>query len=171
MKKKVVVLGTWEDVDAEILAVAKLDLDIEARENALNKRRQAIDEQHAPAIQELKDERTTREAAILQFAKKHRRDFGDVKSRKFTFGTISFSKIGSAVRYLIDEALVLAKIKKAGLIGVVKSRESIDKAALVDSVPPNKRKSFGFEVETTGDEPKLSIDRKAVEAQQRTNGR
>ncbi len=169
MKKKTGTLATWEDVEAEIGVVAKLDLDIEAQENALRKRTQAIEEQAAVSIKELKEERAEREAAVMQFAKKHRREFGDAKRRKFMFGTISFTKVGKAVRFLIEEVKLIANLKRLGFAaGVVKDRgETVDKNALAAApVPEAKRESIGFTIEETGNEPKLTIDRKAIEAQQ-----
>lgn len=168
MKKKIGSLASWEDVEAEIGEVAKLDLAIEAQENALNKRTQAIAEEAAPAIKELKEERAEREAAVLQFAKKHRRDFGDAKSRKFTFGTVSFSKVSKAVKFLIEEVKLIANLKRFGFAaGVVKDRgEVVDKNALAAApIPEAKRESIGFTIEENGNEPKLTIDRKAIEAQ------
>ena len=163
--KKKEALKSWEDVDAEIRKVAELDLEIDGRKYELDTERHKVEAKHTPAIAKLMEERSERADAILAFAQKHREELGEKKSKKFNFGTISFSKVAQAVKFLVDEEKLIANLKKLGYaLGVVKSKESVDKNALQTAVPESKRAAAGFELVDTGNEPQLKIDRKAIEA-------
>ncbi len=156
-------IRSWDDVDTAIRFVARLDLDIEDKENEMNAVITDVQARLGPRIKDLKEQRHALEERLLSFAAKHRDDFGAKKSKKFNFGTIGFSKIASKVKLLLDELQVIANLKKLGLAtGVVKVKETVDKNAL-QLIAPEKREKVGFAVEETGDEPQLKIDRKAIE--------
>jgi len=165
-------LESWADVESEVEAIAFLDLDIEDEETELNRRIHALQGELGPSIQEMKDARATKEARVLSFAKKHRADFGEKKSKKVNFGSIVFSKASSAVKFLVEEIDLIANLKKFGYaLGVVKQVEKVDKNVLVTVVPEDKREKVGFEIVPTGDEPSLKIDRKRVELLRRAAAR
>lgn len=157
-------IESWDDVDNAIRDVARIDLEVEDKENEMNAVITDVQSRLGPRIKELKNQREAIADAALSFAKKHREDFGAKKSRKFNFGTIGFSKLSSKVKFLLEEIQIIANLKKLGLAaGVVKSKEWVDKNALEETVPAEKRDKVGFEVEETGDEPQLKIDKKAIE--------
>jgi phage host-nuclease inhibitor protein Gam len=157
-------LTSWDEVDNEIGEAARLALAIEDRENELNQRLQAAQNEYGPGIKALKEESALVVDRILTFAKKHRKDFGDKKSRKFNFGKIEFSKTATKVKLLLEELHVIANLKKLGLAtGVVKEKEWVDLNALRDTIPEEKRTKVGFELEETGDVARLVIDKKSIE--------
>jgi phage host-nuclease inhibitor protein Gam len=159
-------LESWADVESEVEEIAYLDCDIEGQEAELNRRITEVQGELGPAIQDLKAERDQKEARVLAFAKKHRADFGDKKSKKVNFGTITFSKAAEAVKFLIDEIDLIANLKRFGyalMPGLIKQVEKVDKDALKSAVPEEKREKVGFEVVPTGDTASLKIDKKRIE--------
>lgn len=158
------VVKDWNEVDEAIKDVALLDLSIEEEENKLNGIIADAQARFSPRIKELKEERAQLAFSVLEFASAHREDFGVKKSRKFNFGTIAFSKLAERVVFIVEEVKVIANLKRLGLAtGVVKEKEWVDKNALTETVPAEKRKAAGFTVEETGNEPQLKIDRKSIE--------
>lgn len=162
-------IESWEEVERVIEMIARRDVEVALKEAVLNEELAAVQGRYAPEIVVMKESRDQEEARVLTFAKKNKRDFGEKKSRKFNHGTIVFSKAGESVQFLVDEAEIIANLKKRKLAeGVVKSKESIDKDALKTKVAVELRKSLGFEVKKTGGEPSLKIDHKSIETPLKT---
>lgn len=158
-------ISSVEDLDVEIRVVASLYLQVEDRENAMQQELMKIEERFGPELKRLKQLQADHSVAVLAFAKAHKKQvFGEKKSRKFNYGTLKLSKEATRVEFTLDEANVIANLKKLGFAqGVVKEVESIDKNAIETVVPADKREKIGFKVVPTGGLPSLSIDQRSIE--------
>lgn len=164
--KPVAMLESWDEVDERAYDVARYQLEIEENEAAMNQRIAAIQNEYADKIKELREKHDEAEAEVLAFADAHREDFGDKKSKKLSYGVLSFSKSDEKVELLVDEAIVIANLRKKNLHeGVIRTVESIDKNALVMKISDaRERERIGFKVVQTGGDLRLKIDKKTIES-------
>jgi phage host-nuclease inhibitor protein Gam len=163
--KPVAMLGSWDEADTATYDVAVAQLQIEEREAEMNRRIAEIQAEYSEEIKKLRETHDEAEAQVLAFAEAHKEDFGGAKSKKLSYGTLSFSKSDEKVEFLIDETIIIANLRKKNLHeGVVRSAESIDKNVLpAKVVDPEQREKLGFRVVPTGGKLSLKIDRKSIE--------
>ena len=158
-------MRTVDDLDGEIREVASLTLQAGDRESEMQQELLAIEKKYGVELKRLKEALAIRIDGVLEFARSHKvQVFGDKKSRKFNYGTITLSKESSRVEFTLDEAIVIGNLERLGWDrGVVKTSKSIDKNAIQTVVPEDKRAKVGFEVVETGGDPRLTIDKRSIE--------
>jgi phage host-nuclease inhibitor protein Gam len=154
-----------DQLDDEIRGVAELELQIEDRENEMRQELLEIEGRLGKEIKQFKEKKAVAVDGVLTFAKAHKREvFGEKKSRKFNYGALSLSKESSRVEFTLDQDKVIANLERLGYAGgVVKTTKSIDKNAIEQAVPVDKREKVGFDVVLTGGDPKLTIDKRSIE--------
>lgn len=119
---------TWDDVDQALKSIGEIDRDlamIEADQNA------TIDEAKANAKAQAKpyhDRKTALELAMKEFCEANRSEFGKVKTKNLTFGSVGYRLSTKIIIKKLGDTLQALKDFK--LDHCIRTREEPDKEAM-----------------------------------------
>lgn len=121
-------LNSWAEVDDTLRQIGEIDRDlgqIEAKQNA------AIDKAKAKAKEDaepLNARKKGLEAAIKEFCDAHRAEFGKVKTKQLTFGSVGYRISTKVVMKTVADTL--QALKDLGLTACIRTKEEPDKEAM-----------------------------------------
>lgn len=121
------------DVERAIAKIGSLQETLEGNNAALEAHIATLRERAIEQAKPLQDEIARLSAGVQAYCETRRAELteGKTKSLKFVTGTVSWRKGRVRVEMDHDEAVVIARLKKAGLAVLVRLREEIDKAAIL----------------------------------------
>lgn len=128
-KKKVSTLLSWEDVNKKLKELCDLTVQKRDVENLQTEEITKIKEKWETKVQEITKKMSEIEKDIILFSENNRNEFLKKRSKKLTFGTISFR----ATRKITIKNIVSAilALKSMNMDSYIRKTESIDKEALL----------------------------------------
>jgi phage host-nuclease inhibitor protein Gam len=120
-------LTSWQEVDLSLRRLGLISRRLEEAEAALTERLSRLKEQSLARLAPLEDERRELERQVEEFAQAHRSEMPG-RSIDLNFGRLGFRRASRVVAGVAEKTL--ADLKRLGLTGCVRVRESLDLVAL-----------------------------------------
>lgn len=123
-------LSTWSDVDGFLELMGRLDLDIAVIEAELGVRLYDLVTQYGEKLVVLKAQREGLESLVADFCLERKAEFAKKRSKQLTFGKIAF-RVAERIEVPAGlEPVVIATLKRLGLVECIETREKLIKQAL-----------------------------------------
>nr|BDD46383.1 hypothetical protein 2 [bacterium] len=119
---------SWEEIDIALKFLAEKKLELKKLETERDEEINKVKDKNAFKIDILQQSIANSEECIKRFTENHLGDFGDKRSKKFTFGKISLKSSKSVVFGCIETTV--KKLKELKLNDCVRQKEEIVKDAL-----------------------------------------
>jgi phage host-nuclease inhibitor protein Gam len=120
-------LASWDEVDLSLRRLGLIERRLAQAEAALTERVARLKEREATRCAPLEAERERLSALIEEFARRHRADLLG-RSIELAHGRVGFRRAARLV--VADEHSALARLKRLGLTGCLRVKESLDLVAL-----------------------------------------
>lgn len=121
-------LENWNDVDASLREIGRLDRDLAMIEAAANEAIDRVKAETKESAAPLHDKKTSLELAIKEYCEANRVEFAKIKSKELTFGSVGFRL---STRILIKRvAETLQALKDLSLTHCIRIKEEPDKEAM-----------------------------------------
>lgn len=121
-------LGSWEDVNASLKAIAQANNELQVINSSMNMQIDALKEASDKMALPYKDEIKKQELMIKEFVQANRADMKG-KSRKMTFGTVGF-RMSTKLSLPKELKKVIAALRKFGMTDCIVSKETVNKDIL-----------------------------------------
>ena len=136
---------TWAEADALLAELAGHQREIDRVETELTERVAELKTQAKAAVASHQKDIADGEKRLALFAEIHREDFGKLKSRKLTHGSIGWRQ-STTTKLLLGVAETVKRLVKLGLTECVREKApEVDKEA-VRQLPEKVRMELGVEV-------------------------
>lgn len=138
-------MESWGDVSLALAQLGRMQRNITVLQVAANAKIDAAKEEVRGQLEPLQEQVTVLEKEIERFARKHREDLGERKSKELLFGTVGFRatrKIrlpGNAV----SMAEVLIRLKARGMDDCIKSVPDVVKKEALEQYPDTVIREVG----------------------------
>jgi phage host-nuclease inhibitor protein Gam len=123
-------LKSWDDVNRALMEIAKGEIEIAQIEGDMNIKINEIKEQAERQSAPIRAAIETVSKQLKTFAELNRPDFGKVKSRKLTFGTVGFRASQSIVVKTALMQKIIDNLRKLDMSDCVKVTETVNKEVL-----------------------------------------
>ncbi len=138
-------LKTYEDADRVLLAIGRLEREIELSKLATDEAIDQVKQSHKAYCEPKATQLADLERQLKEFATSRRADFADVRTRELTFGSIGFRRSTSIVMAKVADTL--AAVKALGLTQVLRVKEELDKEAMRE-LPTETLTNIGAALQT-----------------------
>ena len=128
-KKKESTLTSWEDVNLQLKKLADLEIQKRTLENQETEETNKIKERFMQQTNAVVDEINAIEKNITLFAEQIRSEFTKKRTKKLTFGSISFRSTRKIS--VKNAAAAIASLKQMNMDEYIRATESVDKEALL----------------------------------------
>lgn len=128
-KKKESTLTSWEDVNLQLKKLADLEIQKRTLENQETEETNKIKEKFMQQTNSVVDEINSIEKDIILFAEQNRSEFTKKRTKKLTFGTVSFRSTRKIS--VKNSTSAIASLKQMNMDEYIRKAESIDKEALL----------------------------------------
>lgn len=144
-----------------LTALAKLEKRKAELENKHCAKVAELENKHAASVEPLEAEMNTIRTAIAAYANAHREELtenGKVKSIKIGSGCLKWQKNRAKVEITGDTAAIIAALKRRKLNHFIRTREELDKTAILKEPTAIKRPIDGLTIIQGGASETLTID-------------
>lgn len=128
-KKKESTLTSWEEVNLQLKKLADLEIKKRTLENQETEETNKIKERFMQQTNAVVDEINAIEKNITLFAEQNRSEFTKKRTKKLTFGTVSFRSTRKIS--VKNSTSAIASLKQMNMDEYIRKAESIDKEALL----------------------------------------
>jgi len=148
-------LGSWEEVDEVLQEIGRLDRELGKLEDHQNKIIDRVKAETKINAEPFIKEKKALELELEQFCTARKEEFKTVRSKKLTFGTVSF-RLTTKLTAKKGWDWVLARLKEFEFTDCIRLKEEVDKEAMKTRGPATldmvgcKLKTedvFGYEVD------------------------
>lgn len=119
---------SWDDVDANLAAIAEIDRELTLLETEQAARIDRFKADVKAEADPLRDKKAELEAAMQRYAEANRSEFRDSKTKQLTFGSVGF-RVSHKIVFKRG-ADVVAALEGLGLINCLRVKKEADKEAM-----------------------------------------
>lgn len=139
-------ITSWRDVDERLGRLRTIDAKSKAIAADIDKRIQELVDEKTARLAPLTAERDELHEAIGTFAAAHRTSLpAGKKSLRLAHGVVGWRKGTPKVRWIVNEADAVGRLRARGHVEVFQVKETIDKSALRE-LPPTELEHCGVQV-------------------------
>lgn len=135
MKEQVTTLTSWTEADSTLKNIGELSQQIKKLEAEMNLKITAVQEKYQGDIDYLTEERIKNERNLQLYCESNRKDFGDTKTKKLSFGEVSFRLSTPALKtmkgFTWESVKNLVKSSKKLAEKFIKIKEDLNKQAIL----------------------------------------